>query len=288
VEKAHLAQASRHNLLRMTKKVFNALIREGSFVGPNPAVQAKPVPLTKKQAQRHVWIPYDHFVLLLNASEKSASPINLHDMLELNWEVAFRMDEMLTLEWTQIDLERRLISIIEKPNFPTRFGLGWAPKWHQERTITLTDKAIEVIKRQPKRVTAGPIGETSQLAPTTLVFPKRAFWGREVKYLRCDSIKKAWRTTVERAGLKPFGYQWHDVRRSWNRLAAERGIPVAYRAAFLGHREEVNEDNYETEMAVRFMLERMGQSMAPGGHDPSNAVPDLFQLPVGNHTHRRK
>jgi len=43
----------------------------------------------------------------------------------------------------------------------------------------------------------------------------------------------------------------------------ERGIPVTYRAAFLGHREEVNESNYETEMAISFMRERLGKSMAP-------------------------
>ena len=67
------------------------------------------------------------------------------------------------------------------------------------------------------------------------------------------------------------------MRRSWNRRAAERGIPVAYRAAFLGHREDVNEGNYETEMAVAFMRERMGTSMVSEVSEFSGAVRDLFE-----------
>ena len=107
----------------------------------------------------------------------------------------------------------------------------------------------------------GPPGESSaDAAPLNLVFVV-------IDTLRADH-------------LELYGYSWHDIRRSWNRLAAERNIPVAYRASFLGHREEVNEGSYETEMAIELMRERMGESMVPRSSESSRAVRDLFELPI--------
>jgi len=278
-EVAHLSPVTRNRYRQAIKKVFNALKKEKTFRGENPVDDAVKIPLTKKAAQRKVWILQEHYERLLTVAGKGRTSLPIHDMLELDWEIALRIDEMLTLEWSQIDFEKRLLSIECKPNFPTKFGIGWAPKWKQERKIPLTDKAIEILRRQPRRLTAGAVGKSGQLLPTNLVFPKRANWHGEVRYLRCNCISTAWRTLQRKSGLTQFGYHWHDLRRSWNRRAAERGIPVAYRAAFLGHREDVNEGNYETEMAVEFMRERMGNSMATGASDSSGAVRVLFELP---------
>ncbi|MFC1610706.1 tyrosine-type recombinase/integrase [Myxococcota bacterium] len=281
-------QSTRHFVRRSVSKVFQALIREGSFEGENPVARSQPVPMTKKQRQRDLWIPHEHFVLLLDAAKQSRSPLPFRDMFELNWEVALRTDEILTLEWWQIELDQRLLHIVEKPDFPTEFGRGWKPKWGNERHLPLTDSAITVLKRQPKRLTAGTIGKTDELAPTNLVFPKRTLWKGKVRYLRANQFKRAFHSIVNAAGLELYGYVWHDMRRSWNRLAAERGIPVAYRAAFLGHREEVNESSYETDMSVAFMRERMGQSMTPRAGEFSSAVRDLFELPVSHKKGRRQ
>ena len=166
------------------------------------------------------------------------------------------------------------------------FGIGWAPKWHQERTLVLTERAIEILRRQPKRLTAGTVGKkTDVLAPCSLVFPKRARWKGEVRYLRCDCIKTAWLNLLKDAGLSEQGYCWHDMRRSWNRYAAERGIPTAYRAAFLGHRIEVNEGSYETAMGIEFLRSKLGRSLAelPAGVDPV-----LIQLASSDQTANRK
>jgi integrase len=278
-EVAHLSAVTRNRYLQTIKKVFNALLKEKKLKGENPAAAAIRIPMTKKQKQRNVWIPRHHFERLLAAAKKTRSSMHIADMLELNWEIALRVDEMLTLEWHQIDFDRHLLRVVCKPQFPTQYGIGWEPKWKQERTLTLTDKAIEILRRQPRLFTAGTVGNTKELAPASLVFPKRTRWEGEVRYLRCNSIKTVWRTLNEKAELKEYGYHWHDMRRSWNRRAAELGIPVAYRAAFLGHREDVNEGNYETEIAIEFMRQRMGASMA-NAPDPSGAVPDLFQLPI--------
>ena len=68
------------------------------------------------------------------------------------------------------------------------------------------------------------------------------------------------------------------MRRSWNRYAAERGIPTTYRAEFLGHRIEVNEGNYKTAMGYEFMRQKMGRSMAEAAAEFSKVVPNLFHL----------
>ena len=83
----------------------------------------------------------------------------------------------------------------------------------------------------------------------------------------------------KRAGLTHYEYHWHDMRRSWNRRAAEQGVPVAYCAAFLGHREEVNQLSYETELGIEFMRERMGGSAPSRPPSSSDAGRVLVEMP---------
>jgi len=281
-EKAKFSPTTTRNSRCTLKKVFSALIREGSFRHPNPVATAETIRVTKDQAQRSVWIPYEHFLLLLSAATQSRSPINFQDMLELNWEVALRRDEMLTLEWHQYRPQERVLRIVNKPEFPTRLGKGWSPKWRRERIIPLTDKAVEIIERQQRRISYAYLGKDKdrQLVPVNLIFPMRIKRGEKVTFLQCETFKKAWAGIVKRAKLERYDYNWHDVRRSWNRYAAERGIPISYRAAFLGHRIEVNESNYETPMGFEFLRQRIGGSMAGVAKELTETDPVLIQFPI--------
>jgi hypothetical protein len=58
----------------------------------------------------------------------------------------------------------------------------------------------------------------------------------------------------------------------------EHGIPTPYRAAFLGHRIEVNESSYETPMGFEFMRQKMGISMAAAAQESASAVRNLFEF----------
>lgn len=282
-EKAHVAPATRRTLRNNISKVFAALIQEGSFDHINPVARSQRFRVKKSQAQREVWIPYEQFVKLLAAAEQVRTPlVDFADMLELNWELALRRDEMLTLEWWQFDRSNRLLRIVNKPEFPTPLGKGWSPKWGKERTLPLTDKAVEILDRVEHRLTYAKLGKgkDAEIIPVNLIFPQLA--GRKDKkfFLRCSEFKHAWHSMKNAAGLGHVDYQWHDFRRSWNRYAAEQGIPTPYRAAFLGHRIEVNEGNYETPMGFEFMRAKMGNSMAEAAQQFATAVPNLFQLPV--------
>jgi integrase len=199
----------------------------------------------------------------------------------LEWELALRRDEILTLEWFQVDVTNRLLRIVNKPEFPTRFGRGWSPKWRKERTMPLTEKAVEILGRIPRRRTFARLGKgkAAELIPVNLVFSRRAGRKGSHIYMRCDEFKHAWDAIRVKAGVAHANYTWHDYRRSWNRYATERGIPTPYRATFLGHRIEVNEDNYETAMGYEFMRAKMGRSMAESAADLDRTVRDLFEVP---------
>jgi hypothetical protein len=82
---------------------------------------------------------------------------------------------------------------------------------------------------------------------------------------------------VEGQGLKTFGYIWADFRRSWNRRAAERGIPQAERAAFLGHLIEVNERHYGSQANHDLIRRCLGASLADERDTGPTTGPKLDQ-----------
>ena len=46
-----------------------------------------------------------------------------------------RFGEVCHAEWVDFDLENGIWHIRHKPHCPTKFGLGWSPKWHKERDV---------------------------------------------------------------------------------------------------------------------------------------------------------
>ena len=73
---------------------------------------------------------------------------NLHSVAKAIEYTGARLGEVLHLEWE--DIEDGFWHIRYKPNCPTKFGMGWSPKWEKSRSIPLKSEALEVLENQPR------------------------------------------------------------------------------------------------------------------------------------------
>ena len=78
------------------------------------------------------------------------------------------------MEWK--DIEDGFWHIRYKPNCPTKFGIGWSPKWGKSRSIPLKPEALEVFENLPR--------------VSRWVFPK-------ADGTRRDSLDKSWKTLLK-------------------------------------------------------------------------------------------
>jgi integrase len=121
-----------------------------------------------------------------------------------------RLSEILTLQWTNVDIHRRELAL---PDSKTG-----------KKTIQLGEPAVEVLTNMPQSV-GNPYVIAGQKAGQHLVgLPK--IWGR---------IRK-------KAGLSDI--RIHDLRHSYASTAAQAGLSLPFIGALLGHREVATTNRY--------------------------------------------
>jgi integrase len=113
-----------------------------------------------------------------------------------------RRGELLNLTWTQIDLDRREITLIVTKN-------------GKPRVIPLTHEAIAVLTSLP-RYPASP-----------QVF-HNPFTGRPIQY-----VKTAFSNTLRRARIENF--RFHDIRHTFASWAVQSGMDLFRLSRILGH-----------------------------------------------------
>ena len=132
-----------------------------------------------------------------------------------------RLGEVLHLEWE--DIEDGFWHIRYKPNCPTKFGIGWSPKWGKSRSIPLKPEALEVFENLPR--------------VSRWVFPK-------ADGTRRDSLDKSWKTLLKKAQVEDL--QIKDFRNWANHILKHENLFTTKEASsYLGHSPMVNESHYE-------------------------------------------
>ena len=132
-----------------------------------------------------------------------------------------RLGEVLHLEWE--DIEDGFWHIRYKPNCPTKFGMGWSPKWDKPRSIPLKPEALEVFENLPR--------------VSRWVFPK-------ADGTRRDSMDKSWKTLLKKAQVENL--QIKDFRNWSNHILKHENLFTTKEASsYLGHSPMVNESHYE-------------------------------------------
>jgi len=266
VQETGLAPATARGRLRDLRKVLNGLFLHKK-IQFNPY---KNIPLLKfsdRDLIRSVTPKVEELQKLLAAPYKARSNIDfpIKEFVEFLAETGAREDEAIHIEWT--DIEDGIWHIKAKPNCPTRFGIGWTPKWGKERKVVLSPRALEVLDRIPRyQVVLGymtvpkeeflkarsrgvkiqPLGYPAQFVFSAKDYNSQTADGRR----RVESYRKTWNMLLRKASLPDFGpnkLHPHDFRRSKNKLDEYRGKRLKERAENFGHAPKVNQSNYRGE-----------------------------------------
>lgn len=145
------------------------------------------IPRKKDLPSRIRWITPDEWKRLYKALPKHLKPLARFALA-----TGLRQHNVTHLEWSQVDLTRR-VAWIHPDQAKARRAIG----------IPLSDEAIAVLRAQK--------GEHD-----VWVFPYR---GKPLA-----KIKRAWREALSRAKIDDF--TWHDLRHTWASWHVQRGTPL--------------------------------------------------------------
>ena len=147
--------------------------------------------------------------------------------------VGLRMGETLGLRWTDIDLDRRILTvnrILERIGRGTRSTLQFVePKTSRSRrTVNLPDAAVTSLRAHRRRQLEERLAAGSHWREQGLVFPSTVGTPLEP-----HSLHEDFKRMLSRAGLPDM--RFHDLRHSAASLMLAQGIPLRSIQEILGH-----------------------------------------------------
>jgi len=178
-----VSNATVNRALEVARAVLRCAEREWGWLDSSPSVRMLPEP-----KRRIRWLMKEEADRLL-----FELPGHIAEVARFSLATGLRKENVIGLEWSQVDLERR-VAWIHHDQIKNKKALA----------IPLNAEAVLVLRRQ-----AG-------------MHPERVFTfrGRPVKEVNT----KAWRLALERAGIKEF--RWHDLRHTWASWHVQSGTPL--------------------------------------------------------------
>ena len=158
---------------------------------------------------------------LLPGEERSllqASNSRLYRLTVAAIETGCRLGELLSLQWREVDLNRRELRLLAENT-----------KDDEDRILPISARLLPVLEM----ARTDPSGEP--FSPDAYVFGDEV--GRRVK-----SIKKAWKTACEKAGVTDL--RFHDLRHEAGSRLLERGWPLHHVKEMLGHADIKTTNTY--------------------------------------------
>lgn len=152
-----------------------------------------------------------------------------------------RKAELCGLLWKHLDLEVGQVSIVQqlvKPGAPPVIG---PPKNGKPRTITLTPRTVELLRRHKAQQAAIKLANRSVYQDFGLVFAKD-WWGMKRHSdtlghpLQSNNIGQGeFKRLTAEAGIKPI--KFHGLRHTCATLLLQAGVPVHVVQERLGHKK---------------------------------------------------
>jgi integrase len=125
-------------------------------------------------------------------------PAHLADMAQFSLETGLRRSNVTGLQWSQVDLVRRVAWI-----HPDQ------AKARRPITVPLSDTAVAVLRRQvPKK-------RLPEFLESVFVYHGRPVY---------QTVTAAWKKACKRASIRDF--RWHDLRHTWASWHVQRGTPL--------------------------------------------------------------
>ena len=178
-----VSNATVNRMLAVVRVILRAAHGQWGWLSSVPAIKQLPEP-----KRRVRWLTREEANRLLHEL-----PGHLAEMMRFSLATGLRKGNVTGLEWSQIDLERRLCWIH-----------GDQAKAGEAIGVPLNAEAVLVLRRQ--------IGRHA-----TRVF---TYKGKPIQQVTTT----AWYKALARAGIKDF--RWHDLRHSWASWHVQSGTPL--------------------------------------------------------------
>lgn len=187
IQKAKLDTGAKNGtvnrVMALLRAVLNKAEKEWQWIDKVPYV--KMLPITKTRIR---WLTHDEAARLLHEL-----PPHLEAMVSFSLATGLREANVVGLEWSQIDMQRRCAWVHPEQ-----------AKAKKAIAVPLNDDALAVIRKQ--------VGKH-----LTHVF---TYKGEPVT----RANNHAWRKALQRARIKNF--RWHDLRHTWASWHVQNGTPL--------------------------------------------------------------
>ena len=111
----------------------------------NPCLEVDPIKVDLDKRSRDVATPPEVLEQLLKADYKHRFGFPIKELALFLFSTGARLGEALHLEVEDLDLNQKVWTIKNKPDCPTKYGLGWSSKTSKNRVIPLPDNLIDVL-----------------------------------------------------------------------------------------------------------------------------------------------
>jgi len=181
------------------KKAFNLAYREWEWLRENPVAR---VNMEKEENKRDRWLTYDEELRLLNKS-----PDWMRDLIIFALNTGMRLSEILTLKWDQVDLNRKILIILNSKN-------------GEKRGIPLNEVISEKLRVKSK----------IRSIKTNFVF-----YNRDHRQFNKIVVSHKFAKIVKRAGIENF--RFHDLRHTFATRLVQSGVDIYRVSHLLGHKD---------------------------------------------------
>ncbi len=193
--------ASINRELAMLSKAFNLAVKEWEWLKDNPVSR---VQREKENNERDRWLTVDKEEMLL-----ANSPGWLKEIIIFALNTGLRQNELLSLEWTRVDLERRTV-LLEK----TKNG--------KPRVIPLNQKALGVLRQKSEEKVRSLKSDN-------------VFTSSEGIKIKRNRLIWFFNIAAKKAGIEDFTF--HGLRHTFCTRLAQKGIDLYLIAKLAGHKD---------------------------------------------------
>ncbi len=185
--------------LAMLSKAFSLASKEWEWVRDNPVSK---VPKEKENNQRDRWLSVDEERLLLDNC-----PEWLKEIMLFALHTGLRQEELLSLEWSRVNILRKTILITDTKN-------------GNPVTLPLNNVALGVIEGR---------------ARVRSIENDFVFRNRNGKKVNCHNLRTAFYIVLRKVGIKDF--RWHDLRHTFATRLAQAGVDMFKISKLLNHKD---------------------------------------------------
>lgn len=226
-----ISPASVNRYLAAFSHVLSVAVREFKWLPDSPMRDVAKLPESQPRVR---YLSAEERDALLNACKTSSNQY-LFTVALLAISTGMRKNEIMRLAWTDVDLDRRVVLLLETKN-------------KERRAVPLAGLAYEAVTAL----------RSQRSNISNLLFPS-------TDPNKPVDIRKAWETAIAKAGIKDF--RFHDLRHSAASYLAMSGASLPEIAAVLGHKSYAMVKRYAhlSDQHTASVVERMNKEVFGDG-----------------------